>query len=88
MCRLWSEEDGYADLVIRPSFYFCQNVCSSAEKVSEKFGKQYNISVLLYPQLLGFALGADSVADLGLNLNAPLVDKLLTRVENGYQIGN
>jgi len=58
------------------------------KKVSEKSGKQYDMPVLLYPQLLGLAMGADPVADLGLNLNTPPVDKLLTKVENGYQIGN
>ncbi len=51
-------------------------------KVSEKFNKQYNIPVLLYPQLLGLAIGADPVADLGLNLNMPPVDKLLAKIGN------
>jgi len=50
------------------------------KKVSEKFGKQYNIPVLLYPQLLGLAMGADPVADLGLNLNVPSVDGLLDKI--------
>ena len=49
------------------------------EKVSGKFNKQYNIPVLLYPQLLGLAMGADPVADLGLNLNVPSVDGLLDK---------
>jgi len=52
------------------------------KKVSEKFGKQYNMPVLLYPQLLGLAIGADPVADLGLNLNTPSVDKLLAKIGN------
>jgi heterodisulfide reductase subunit B len=51
-------------------------------KVSEKFGKEYNIPILLYPQLLGLAVGGDPVADLGLNLNVPSVDKLLTKIGN------
>jgi len=38
--------------------------------------------VLLYPQLLGLAIGADPVADLGLNLNTPSVDKLLAKIGN------
>jgi hypothetical protein len=46
-----------------------------------KLGKQYNIPVLLYPQLLGLALGGDSIADLGFNLNLPSTDKLLEIVE-------
>lgn len=48
-------------------------------KVSEKFGKQYNLPVILYPQLLGLAMGADPVVDLGLNLNVPSVDKVLAK---------
>ncbi len=50
------------------------------EKVSKKFNKQYSIPVLLYPQLLGLAMGADPVAHLGLNLNMPLVDRLLDKI--------
>ncbi|GAG08328.1 unnamed protein product, partial [marine sediment metagenome] len=50
------------------------------EKVSGKFNKQYKIPVLLYPQLLGLAVGADPVADLGLNLNVPSVDGLLDKI--------
>jgi heterodisulfide reductase subunit B len=56
------------------------------EKMSEKFDRQYNVPIILYPQLLGLAMGADPVADLGLNLNVPSVDKLLTKVENEYKV--
>ena len=42
--------------------------------------KQYNLPGLLYPQLLGLALGADPVEDLGLNLHAISLDKILTKV--------
>jgi len=52
------------------------------EKVSKKSNNQYNIPVLLYPQLLGLAMGADPVADLGLNLNVPSVDKVLAKIGN------
>jgi heterodisulfide reductase subunit B len=50
------------------------------KEVSKKFGKQYNMPALLYPQLLGLAIGADPVADLGLNLNVPSVDGLLDKI--------
>lgn len=50
------------------------------KEVSKKFGKQYNMPALLYPQLLGLAMGADPVADLGLNLNVPSVDGLLDKI--------
>jgi len=52
------------------------------KEVSRKFGKQYNMPALLYPQLLGLAMGADPVADLGLNLNVPSVDKVLAKIGN------
>jgi len=47
------------------------------KKVSEKLGRQYNIPALLYPQLLGLALGADPGNDLGLHLNLPFPKKFL-----------
>jgi heterodisulfide reductase subunit B len=49
-------------------------------RVSEKFGKSYNLPVLLYPQLMGLALGADPIADLGLHLNIPSTKELLKRI--------
>jgi heterodisulfide reductase subunit B len=49
-------------------------------KVAAKFGRQYNIPVLMYPQLLGLALGADPVVDLGLNLNIPYPARVLDRL--------
>jgi heterodisulfide reductase subunit B len=52
------------------------------KKVSEKTGKPYHIPVILYPQLLGLAFGADPVTDLGLNLNIPPVDRFLDRLES------
>jgi len=36
--------------------------------------------VLLYPQLLGLAVGADSVKELGLNLHRISPDKILVKV--------
>jgi heterodisulfide reductase subunit B len=50
------------------------------KEVSQKFEKQYNMPALLYPQLLGLAIGADPVVDLGLNLNVPSVDGLLDKI--------
>ncbi len=49
-------------------------------KVNEKYGKQYNFPIILYPQLLGLALGADPVKDLGLNLHTVSVDKVLEKI--------
>jgi len=45
--------------------------------IAKKLGRPYNIPVLLYPQLLGLALGADPIADLGLHINIPFPGKLL-----------
>ena len=47
---------------------------------AKKHGKTFQVPVLLYPQLLGLAMGADPVADLGLHLNAPSTDRLLKRI--------
>jgi len=49
-------------------------------EVNKKYGKKYNFPVLLYPQLLGLALGADPVTDLGLNLHRVPVDKVLEKI--------
>jgi heterodisulfide reductase subunit B2 len=52
-------------------------------KVSEKSNGQYKLPIILYPQLLGLAIGADPVSDLGLNLNVPAVDAVIAKVGNG-----
>ncbi|MEW5802013.1 MAG: CoB--CoM heterodisulfide reductase iron-sulfur subunit B family protein [bacterium] len=44
--------------------------------IAKKLGKPYNIPALLYPQLLGLAMGADPRADLGLHLNIPFPGKI------------
>jgi len=49
-------------------------------EVNKKYGKQYNIPIILYPQLLGLALGADPVKNLGLNLHTVSVDKVLEKI--------
>lgn len=51
------------------------------QKVAEKFNTQYNIPVLLYPQLLGLAMGGDPATDLGFDLNTMPLDKVLAKVE-------
>lgn len=51
------------------------------QKVAEKFNTQYNIPVLLYPQLLGLAMGGDPVTDLGFDLNITPLDKVMSKVE-------
>ena len=50
------------------------------KEINEEYGKQYNLPVILYPQLLGLALGADGIEDLGLNLHTISPDKILTKV--------
>jgi len=50
------------------------------KEINEEYGKQYNLPILLYPQLLGLALGADPTEDLGLPLHAISPDKILTKV--------
>jgi len=59
----------------------CYLMYSDQQKVlNEQFRKQYNIPVLLYPQLLGMALGGDPKNDLGLDLNAISLDNLLAKM--------
>ncbi len=48
------------------------------EEVNKKYGTQYRIGTLLYPQLLGLALGADPNTDLALDLNETPLDRLLS----------
>jgi heterodisulfide reductase subunit B len=47
--------------------------------IDDQLGKQYNIPVLLYPQLLGLALGGDPISDLGLHFNTISPDNLLAK---------
>jgi heterodisulfide reductase subunit B len=51
------------------------------QKVAEKFNTQYKIPVLLYPQLLGLAMGGDPATDLGFDLNTMPLDKVLAKVK-------
>ena len=59
----------------------CYLMYSDQQKeINETIGKKYNLPVLLYPQLLGLALGADPITDLGLDLHAISVEKLLAKI--------
>ena len=59
----------------------CYLMYSDRQKeVNKKYGKQYNLPIILYPQLLGLALGADPAKNLGLNLHTVAVDKVLEKI--------
>jgi len=59
----------------------CYLMYSDRQKeINEKYGKQYNLPIIFYPQFLGLALGADPVKDLGLNLHTVSVDKVLEKI--------
>lgn len=51
-------------------------------KVEQKFGEEYNIPVLYYPQLLGLALGIDE-RSLGLRMNRVPTRDLLRKIATG-----
>jgi heterodisulfide reductase subunit B len=58
----------------------CYLMYSDQQKIiNERFKKKYKIPVLLYPQLLGVALGGDPKKDLGLDLNSISLDSLLAK---------
>jgi len=60
----------------------CYLMYSDQQKeINEKYGKQYNLPVILYPQLLGLALGAEPVKELGLNLHMILPNKIIAKVK-------
>jgi len=50
------------------------------EEINQEYGKQYDFPVILYPQFLGLALGADPVKDLGLKLHTVSVDTVLEKI--------
>jgi heterodisulfide reductase subunit B len=59
----------------------CYLMYSDQQKViNEQLKKRYNIPVLLYPQLLGMALGGDPKNDLGFDSNAISLNNLLEKV--------
>jgi len=58
----------------------CYLMYSDQQKViNEQLKKQTDIPVLLYPQLLGMALGGDLKKDLGFDLNAISLDRLIAK---------
>jgi heterodisulfide reductase subunit B len=58
----------------------CYLMYSDQQKaVRERFGGRPPMPVLLYPQLLGLAMGGDPVNDLGLDLHAVPLDGLLAK---------
>ncbi len=59
----------------------CYLMYSDQQKeINETYGKQYDLPVILYPQLLGFALGADPKKDLGFDLHAISVNRILDKI--------
>ncbi len=65
----------------------CYLMYSDQQKViNGRFRKQYNVPVLLYPQLLGIALGGDPINDLGFDLNAISLNNLLAKVGINKQL--
>ena len=59
----------------------CYLMYSDQQKeINREYDKQYNLPVILYPQLLGLAMGADPVKDLGLNLHNVSPEKILSKV--------
>jgi len=76
--------DDLADKEIDAMVLQCQTcylMYSDRQKeINQKYGEQYNLPVLFYPQLLGLAIGADPVKDLGLNLHMILPDKIIAKV--------
>jgi len=59
----------------------CYLMYSDQQKeINKEYDNQYSLPVILYPQLLGFALGADPVKDLALNLHNISPEKILSKV--------
>ena len=59
----------------------CYLMYSNQQKlINKKLGRNYNIPVLLYPQLLGIALGGDLINDLGIHLNGISMDNFLKKL--------
>jgi len=55
----------------------CYLMYSDQQKeINKQLKKQYNIPILLYPQLLGLALGGDPQNELGLDLNTVSLNNL------------
>jgi len=76
--------DDLADKEIDAMVLQCQTCylmySDQQKEINETYGKEYNLPVLLYPQLLGLALGANPVKELGLDLHRISPDKILVKV--------
>jgi len=77
--------DNLADKEIDAIVLQCQTCylmySDQQKEINEKYGKRYNVPVLLYPQLLGLALGADPIKDLGLNRHQVPVYNILEKMD-------
>jgi len=75
--------DDLADKEIDAMVLQCQTCylmySDQQKEINEKYGRQYNLPVILYPQLLGLALDADPIKDLGLDLHTISLDKILAK---------
>jgi len=59
----------------------CYLMYRDQQKVAnQKFHRNYNIPVLLYPQLLGAAIGGDFRNDLGIHLNGVSLDEFAKKI--------
>jgi heterodisulfide reductase subunit B2 len=76
--------DDLADKEIDAMVLQCQTCyltySDQQKELNRKYDKKYNLAVILYPQLLGLALGADTVKDLGFDLHMVTVDKVLGKI--------
>ncbi len=55
------------------------------KQINKRFGEEHEVPVLLYPQLLGLALGGNPQTDLGLDLNAIPLDGIMARIAKSDQ---
>ncbi|MCK5570716.1 MAG: CoB--CoM heterodisulfide reductase iron-sulfur subunit B family protein [Spirochaetes bacterium] len=56
----------------------CYLMYSKTQKeINKRYGTEYDVGVVHYPQLLGLALGGEPATDLALDLNGTQLDKLL-----------
>lgn len=59
----------------------CYLMYSDLQKeINEKYGRKFNLPILLYPQLLGLALGAQPQKEMGLNLHKVSPDSILHKI--------
>jgi len=76
--------DNLADKEIDAMALQCQTCylmySDQQKEVNQKYDKEYNLPVILYPQLLGLALDADPVKNLGLNLHSISPEKILSKI--------